>query len=410
MNKFLTSLFLGINSGLIYGMLGSTFTAYLNDAKIGLATIGFLTLRIMPYSFKYLWAPIVDSVRINVFPTNFGQRKSWIITAQCILIVLLTTLGFLNIKQHLLLVCTLAFITAFVAATYDIAMEAYRIELFHGDKSGQGNSLVILGFRVGLMLSGALGLYLASILEWKLVFIIIASFILPCIFIVYFSMDEKLIKKHYNHKNTKAWFKKNFLGSFITLFHTPKFYLIFFLIAFYKMSDGYLDAMLIPFLVNIGFSKAEIAEFSSTINIISSMFGVFVGMHLINRLGVAKILLYAELSAAATNLLFIILANVGHHLELLFFITAIESFCSGICNITLIHYMSMLCHKKFTATHYAILISISGFSRTLLASTSGVVVINLGWINFFIISALLSVPSIICILMLFTHLNKKLVN
>ena len=166
------------------------------------------------------------------------------------------------------------------------------------------------------------------------------------------------------------------------------------------MSDGYLDAMLIPFLFELGFTKAQIAGYATSVMIIASLMGTYIGSYFITRYSMIKNLLCAELLAATTNLTFITLAVTGSSGLLLSCVAFIESFCSGVCNIILINYMSVLCHRKFTATHYAILISISGLTRTLLASTSGLVVIEAGWINFFIISAFLSVPSLFCIYLL----------
>jgi PAT family beta-lactamase induction signal transducer AmpG len=395
--NLLTALFLGINSGLIYALLGSTMTAYLTDMKIELVTIGFLTLRMMPYSLKYLWAPTVDSLKVDFFPAHFGQRKSWIISMQILLIMLIASLGFLDASLNLTAFFCMVLLTAFVAATYDIAMDAYRIELFKKAANSQGNSFVMLGWRIGLITSAAFGLYLSAFVSWKWVFMILAAFIFPCIAVVYFSEETRAFKSSPKTFRMKTWFKEHFVQPFKSFVKLPEFYMIILLIAFYKMSDGYLDAMLIPFLREIGFSKTEIATLSNATAIIASICGTFVGAYLFDKYNIIKVLFGAEVLAAATNLLFIILAHAGSIPELLVPIAFLESFCSGICNVVLICYMSSLCQHKFTATHYAILISISGFSRTLMSSSSGLVASCLGWEQFFIISTLLSIPSLICI-------------
>lgn len=395
--SLLTALVLGINSGLIYALLGSTLTAYLTDMNIELITIGFLTLRMMPYSLKYLWAPAVDSIKLNFFPHHFGQRKSWIMSMQILLMILIASLGFIDISHDFTLFCSMAFATALVAATYDIAMEAYRIELFKKAAGSKGNSFVVLGFRIGLIISSAFGLYLSDFIEWHWVFMILAAFIFPCIAVVYFSVETKVLNSTFTTSQFKNWFREHFVQPFKSFIRLPDFFMIVLLIAFYKMSDGYLDAMMIPFLREIGFSKIEIAALSNTTGIFASITGTFVGAYLFDKYNIIKVLFGAEILAATTNLLFITLAHAGNIPELLVPIAFLESFCSGICNVVLICYMSSLCHHKFTATHYAILISISGFSRTLMSSSSGLVAASLGWEHFFIISTLLSVPSLICI-------------
>jgi PAT family beta-lactamase induction signal transducer AmpG len=403
-----TSSVIGINSGLSYALLVSTFTAYLADNNIELAMIGFLSLRTLPYSFKYLWSPLVDSLHIKPFAYHFGQRKSWLITTQICLIISIITMGLIDIKAHLYLVCLMAFITAFLAATYDIAMEAYRIELLTTKKNSDINSFNVLGFRIGFLISGAFGLYLSSFMEWKWVFIIIASCIIPCMIVVFYSTDEREhIPAH--HVNLKHWFRENVSIPFSLIFKIPKFYLILLVISFYKVSDNYVDTMLIPFLMEMGYSKLDIAGISRSIGMIATIAGTFAGGYLIKKYNLLKNLLIAELLAAITNLLFIsLIAHPGND-ELLTIVICIESFCAGVSNIALINYMSSLCsHKKFTATHYAILISISGLSRALLGSTSGIVAVEAGWTSFFIISALFSIPSLICILLLKNQKQKAL--
>jgi PAT family beta-lactamase induction signal transducer AmpG len=398
--KLLTSSIIGINSGLSYALLVSTFTAYLADNNIQLATIGILSLRTIPYSFKYIWSPFVDTLHIKIFPKNFGQRKSWLLATQICLIISITAMGLIDIQKHLYLVCFLSLVTAFLAATYDIVMEAYRAEILKPNKSVDIISFNVLGFRIGFLISGAFGLYLSAFVEWKWVFITIASCMLPCMLVVFFSVDN-LKHKTVQYSNPEHWFKKNVTTPFLLLFRMKNFYLIALVVSFYKLSDGYVDTMLIPFLLETGFSKLDIAGISKTIGMISTIVGTFVGGYLIKKISLLKNLLIAEFLAGITNLLFVCLVTNHGNKELLTAVICIENFCAGICNIALISYMSSLCiHSKFTATHYAILISISGLSRAVLGSTSGIVAAEAGWINFFIISAFLSLPSIICVMLL----------
>jgi PAT family beta-lactamase induction signal transducer AmpG len=399
MTRLLTSLILGVNSGISYALLGSTFTTYLKDNNISLVIIGLLSLRLMPYSFKYLWSPFVDSMNIKLFPANFGQRKSWLIATQILLIISISSLGLLDINKYFYSVCTIAFATSFLAATYDIAMEAFRIEIFQHDIN-KGTLFNVLGFRIGLIASGAGGLFLSSIIEWRLVFFILAALILPCIFIVSRSQDTRNISKEFKLNNFIPWFKQDFLQPFAVLFKLPHFYLIILIIGFYKLSDGYLDTMLIPFLLDIGYSKGEIATVAKTMGTCATVIGTVTGSYLISKYNISKNLLIAEIFAASSNLLFISLAKATHNLNLFMAVMCIENFISGICNIVLINYMSGLCDRKFTATHYAILISFSGFTRTLLSSTSGWVATNFSWSEFFLISSSLSLPSVICIYLL----------
>lgn len=362
--------------------------------------IGFLSLRTIPYSFKYIWSPFVDTMHIKIFPKNFGQRKSWLLATQACLILSIISMGMIDIKKHLYLVCSLSFLTAFLAATYDIAMDAYRIEMLKTDKDADINSFTVLGFRIGFLISGAFGLYLSAFVEWKWVFITIAACMAPCMVVVFYSTDNRK-NEPTPYNNLGYWFKKNVTEPFLLLFRIPGFYLIVPILSFYKLSDGYVDTMLIPFLLETGFSKLDIAGISRTIGMVSTIVGTFAGGYLIKKFSLLKNLLIAEFLAGVTNLLFVSLVYNHGNKELLTAVVCVENFCAGICNIALISYMSSLCkHSKFTATHYAILISISGLSRAVLGSTSGVVAADAGWTNFFVISALLSLPSLICVMIL----------
>jgi len=395
-NKYITSFIIGINSGLSYALLGSSFTAYLKDNNIDLITIGLLSLRLIPYSFKFLWAPIVDSLNINLFASGFSRRKSWLITTQILLLFSIISLGIFNIEKHFYLVCTISFITSFLAATYDIAMEAYRIELFRQNQLNRGTLFNVLGFRFGLILSGAGSLYLSSIMSWQQVFLIIAALIIPCILII--SKSTETQQQITLSKSTfKACFKENFLQAFTSLLKLPHFLVIAMVISFYKLSDAYLDTMLLPFLLDMGYSKIQLATITKTIGIGATVGGAVIGAYLIEKYNIIKLLAITELLAASSNLLFISLIKSQTNSNLLMIIMCVENIISGICNIVLISYMSSLCTKKFAATHFAILISISGLSRTLFSTSSGWIATHYGWLKFFFVSSFLSIPSLICI-------------
>lgn len=395
-NKYITALVIGINSGLVYALLGSTLTMFLYDNTISYTLIGILSLRTLPYSFKFLWAPAVDSYRLKFFQKNFGQRKSWLISMQVFLMFTIASIGFLDINKNFFLIATLFIFISLGSATYDIALEAYRIELF-SSKNPKGNSLVVFGFRCGLFFSAAFALYLSSIMSWKWVFIITSSMILPCIFVVLFSQDKRYHPVNERKLSIREVFEQYIYLPFITFFKRKNCTVILMVVAFYKVSDGYLDTMILPFLIDHGFSKQDIAGVVKTVGIIAAIFGAFIGAYIVNKINIIKSLIIAEILAATTNLLFLTIYNNPGNILLLMIVNTLESICSGIANITLITYMSSLCHKNFTATHYAILISTTGFTRAILSSTSGYTISSSGWTGFFIISTLLSIPSLACL-------------
>jgi PAT family beta-lactamase induction signal transducer AmpG len=407
LRRLATALTLGVNSGIVYAFLVSTTTAYLKDSGLPLTVIGFFSISTMPFSLKYFWSPFLDNYKLKLLPVNFGQRKSWILVMQFFLFLSIASFGFIDITKNMSWALALLVLIGFLGATSDISLEAYRIELFSKKESGMGYSLVVYGFRIGFIISGIFGLWLSSKLPWKDVFIVIAAFILPCMVIIAISPDKKILQKNSRILSYKKWVLFYFWEPIKEFTKLPNFMFVLLVIAFYKVSDAYLDSMSLPFLMDIGFSKSEIAGIAKTCSMFGAIVGTLIGGILITKLELKINLLLAETLAAITNLQFLIFLKVEKSLMILGVINFIESLSYGISNITLITYMSSLCSKKFTATHYAILISISAFSKGLLSPTSGFVAENFGWQNFFVISSMFSIPSIFCIYLLYWHKNNR---
>ncbi|WP_339042158.1 MFS transporter [Candidatus Lariskella endosymbiont of Hedychridium roseum] len=406
-NRYITGFLMSVSSGVVYGLLVLTVTALLNDHAVSLEVIGLLSLRMLPYSFKYVWAYLVDSCRIKVFPENFGARKEWMISMQVLLIICMVFVAFFDVSNIKSLFVLTLLISLF-GATYDICLEAYKMELFSREKLIIGNPVVIWGFRVGFLFAGGFCLYLASFISWRLVFLVMIIPILVCMVTLFFSRDDKRVRGDHCISSFGGWFRTNVYNAFSTVSQIPRLHYIIPVVSFYKLSDGFIDVMLIPFLTEIGFSKPEIAGFSQVSSVIGVAFGTVAGAYLLKIAKLWKVLLVAEVMAAVTNLLFIILVNSVKNDFLMASVSIAESFCSSICNVTLIHYMCFLCRdSRFFATHYSILIALSGMSRAIFCSFSGVIASNVGWTYFFVFSSMLSVPSILCIILLNEELEHE---
>ena len=390
------ALALGIDSGIVFALLVSTSKAYLVDNHFSLELIGLSSLIVMPYSLKYLWSSSVDYFSIRIFPPTFGQRKGWIVLMQICLFLLIPMIGLIDLKSHKMMLFVLLLVIAIFGATHDVAMQAYRIEVFGANKQGRANSLVIFGFRVGFIISNIFALYLSTIIEWKWVFYVIALFMLPSTIVIWCSTDNKVANKQ-KHKDIKTLLWYNVIYPLILLKKVRNIGFIIIFIAFYKVSDTYIDSMQIAFFINVGFTKTQIAMIAKVVGTASAILGTFAGGLLIDRCRIELCLFMAEILAATSNLLFIIFLYVGVSLPALVTVNMVENICYGISNVVLITYMGTLCNRKFTATHFALMECIAITSRTILASTSGFVSAYYGWFIFFIISALLSIPSLLCI-------------
>lgn len=399
-NKYISILIIGINSGILYALSVSTLTTFLKDNAVSYALIGLLSLRTLPYSFKYLWSPLVDSYKIKFFPTNFGQRKSWMIFIQLLLIIIISSIGFIDFTKNFYFGFCLFILIALLAATYDIALDAYRIESFSNHDASTGNSVTVFGFRLGLIFSGAIGLYLSDVIGWQKTFIVIAAMIIPGIIVIAFSEDKKILPEQTVPISVSNLFKQNVASAFVSFTKIPNICLILLIVAFYKASDGYLDTMLLPFLMDNGFSKTEIAGVVKTAGVIATIIGTFAGSYLVKHINNLSLLFTAEILASITNLLFLTIYYNPSNIMLLMLVNSLENFCYGITNISLITYISSLCNQRFIATHYALLISLSGLTRAILGSTSGYTLANFGNVTFFVVSSILSIPSLICLYLL----------
>jgi PAT family beta-lactamase induction signal transducer AmpG len=283
-----------------------------------------------------------------------------------------------------------------MGATSDIALHGYRIELFEKGMMSKGSSFNVLGFRLGLFISGSCGLYCANLYSWPSVFLLIGACLVPGMIVIGLSKDNRILREDKTRKGLLFWAKDNFVQSIITLFRQDKIVYVLLLLGFYKVSDGYLDAMFIPFSRQMGFSQEDVAT-ARAVGIFTGVIGNFIGVKVIERIGMKLSLLTAEAFAATTNLLFILLIYLEQSTCLYLSISGVESFFSGISNIVLLSYISSICsNKKFTASHFAILTSFSMILRTLLSGASGWVAIQTGWVQFFVISSMLSIPAILC--------------
>lgn len=388
---------MGANSGLVYGLLGSTLTVFFTEHIASLSIIGLISLRTIPYSVKFVWSPVVDILRIKFFAKRVCRLKSWMVSMQILMIISLLLMSVASAYGYVKTLCVISLLMAFCTATFDIALEAYRVSLFK--PKSKSNALVILGFRLGLVFSGVLALYLSSMVGWSYTFVMLALLIIPCLFVIALSQQMPKSDNEVESVDFKTFcsMQKNAVTEFLKLRHLTVFLVI---IAFFKVSDAFLSSMLIPFFLEIGYNKEEIASAFKAVSIIAAVLGTSFGAILISRFNIIAMLFIAEILSSLTNLMFIPLINSSVNIELLIAVNFIESFCSAISNIALISFMSSLCKGSFVATNFAILISVSKMNRSIFAAVSGIIVDWVGWKAFFITSSLLSIPTFLAIYLL----------
>lgn len=400
---------LGFSSGFPLPLVFGTLSFLLKDYGIAYASIGAISLVKIPYSLKWLWSPIVDNVKIP-FLYKMGRRRSWALVTQILLGISIFLMSTVNPEKNLSLMALFAFITSFLSATQDIILDAYRVESFNNEpeKLSSGVAVFVLGYRLGLIFSGAVAIYLAAKISWSSVYFIMSLGILVGLLTTIFSKEA--VKYEYKTlnfeiKNIKEFFNNSLIEPFKNFIKNDSWFWILAFIFTYRLSDSYFGPMSNPFYDDIGFTKEEIAFVTKVYSIIMTILGGLLGGIIVLKLGMRKSLLLFGFTQCITTTLFAVQAYYGHNMPLFMLIVSLEYLSSGLATTAFVAYISSLCNSLYTATQYALLSSVMSLSRDLFSATSGVVYqcaenifSGYGWVVFFIISGLMSLPSIFIIL------------
>jgi PAT family beta-lactamase induction signal transducer AmpG len=390
--------FLGMSSGLPLALILSTLKVFLVDANVDIKTIGLFSLISLPYSIKFFWSPILDSINLPFLTKNLGKRKSWIILNQLLLVASIIALG-LFANSDVKTIAIIALLIAIFSATQDMAVDAYRIETIKAQDQGIAASFYVYGYRIGMLISGAFALALSQKMSWDMVYYIIASIMAIGIFATLFAR-ENLTLQPKSSPNFILWLKTFLILPLTNFLQHKKWYLIFPFVILFKLCDAFAGSLTLPFLIDIGFSKIEIASIVKTFGLFATLTGAFVGGVLVKKIGFKKSLWTAIIMQAVSNLAFCYQAQIGYNIASLYLVIFIENFSGGIGDVVFVAYLSSLCNIKYTATQYAVLVSFASMARSLLSSSAGLFVAGFGWMNFFLFSSALAIPSIILLFLL----------
>lgn len=387
--------FLGFASGLPFLLILSTLSIWLAEVGISKTIIGLFAWVSIPYTLKFLWGPMVDNVRLPFLTKYFGLRRSWILLAQVCLWLTLIGLGNTNPVTSLWSTALFALLVGCSSAIQDIVIEAYRIEILPADKIGVGASVSVLGYRLGMLCSGAGTIFLASFFaDWGWAYNCIAACMLIGI-VTTLRSAEPTVKR--SPVKIAVW---RALKSFI---HKRNWQIIIPFILSYKIADTVLNVMSMPFLLEIGFNKLEIAYVAKTFGIGAMIFGGIVGGLLLNKQSIRQNLLTCVVLQAIASALFIIQAQLGHNISFLFLSMGVENFTCGISQVALIAYLSQLCSKHSTAMHYAILSSFASFVRVSFSALAGWLADQFAWAQFYSLVCVSCLPSLILLILCVRH-------
>ena len=448
--RMLKILLLGAISGFPWVLIGSSLSLWLKEDGLSRSTIGWAGLIFGVYAFNYLWAPLIDRIQIPILTKKIGHRRAWIVLMQSLILICLVLWSILNPTQNLAMVITVGLFIAIASATQDITVDALRIEQIgehEGKSMAAGAAMAVVGWWSGYKLGGVISLFSAEYLQnlgfenyWQLTFLILGVLvILMNIGLMFISEggseerkkkqkeDDMLISNKFNSKNIftdlLTWIGGTVSGPIVSFFKKNGFKIALAILGFvflFKVGEAFLGRMSIIFYKEIGFSKSDIAIYSKTLGWVTTVIFTLLGGLFVIRSGVLKAMFLAGILMASTNLLFTLLAWSDKS-EILFAIAVIfDDIAAAFATVAFVAFISLLVDRSYTATQYALLASIGTAGRTTLASSSGALVdllengsiinikykfIDLGsitipsfenpWAIFFIITALMVIPSLI---------------
>ena len=425
--RMIKILLLGAISGFPWVIIGSSLSLWLKEDGLSRSTIGWAGLIFAVYAFNYLWAPIIDRVRIPLLTNKFGHRRSWIIVMQTIILLSLISWSLINPTANLALVISIGLIIAIASATQDITLDALRIEQIgeHEGKSMQaGAAMAVVGWWTGYKLGGVVSLNTAEFFQlagfenyWQITFLVLGILIIICNIGLMFVNETNTFDRESNQKQAEniiagklgstniitkiiAWLTETIIGPVVSFFKKNGFNIAIAILGFvflFKIGEAFLGRMSVIFYKEIGFTKSDIALYSKGLGWITTVIFTLLGGLFAIRSGVITAMFVSGILMASTNLLFSLLAWTGKS-ELLFAIAVIfDDMAAAFATVAFVAFISMLVDRTYTATQYALLSSIGTAGRTTLAASSGALVdwLNGDWGIFFIITAVMVIPSLI---------------
>ncbi|MBH1989368.1 MAG: MFS transporter [Myxococcaceae bacterium] len=390
---------LGIASGLPLLLTGGTLGIWLAESGANNTAIGLFALVGIPYTFKFLWSPLVDQLSIPWLTQALGRRRSWMLLSQVLLLLSLLGFSLTNPAENLRFIALLALLVAFLSATQDIAIDAYRVDILDERLYGAGAATAVLGYRIGMMISGAGALYLASFFAWGTVYGLMAA-VLLCGILATLLGSEPAPQPPLTPSSSSHWFTQAVWEPLLDFAQRPRWISILVFVILYKLGDAFVSNMTSPFYVAVGFSKIEIAHITKIFGLAATLGGGFLGGWLMSRTGIYQALFVCGILQLLSNLAFVWQAQAGHETTVLMLVIAIENITSGMGTAALVAYLSKLCHASYTATQYALLSSLTAVGRTFLASPCGWIADQLSWTAYFSISTLIALPGLLLLVYL----------
>ena len=385
--RVLICIFTGFSSGLPLYILISLLPAWLRSEGVNLKAIGLFALINLPFTWKFLWAPLFDR-----YSPPLGRRRGWLLISQILLLLSIPIFGAFNPQLDIWSIAYLASVVAFFSASQDVVLDAYRRELLLDTELGLGNAVHVNAYKIAGLIPGSLSLILADYLPWHSVFIITALFMLPGLAMTIFVKEPHL--RSTAPKTLRAAVSEPF-HEFIGRNGLKAALLILAFIFFYKLGDSMATALATPFYLDMGFSKTEIGLIAKNAGLWPSVIGGLLGGAWMVKLGINRALWIFGAVQMLAILGFAWLAMVGHNLLVLGMVIGLEAFGVGLGTAAFVAYIAYTTHPLYTATQFALFTSLAAVPRTFANAATGYLVEDLGWRNFFLFCFVAAIPGML---------------
>jgi len=395
------------SSGLPYALTFGTLFYWLAEIGVSLTAIGLFGLVRTSYSLKFLWSPLIDRMPIPFLTARLGRRRSWALAIQLLLMAAILALGMTDPRTDPAATALAAVVVAFLSASQDIVIDAYRIELLLPEEQGAGAAATQWGYRFGMLASGAGALYAANFGGWHFAYAVMAALMGVGMVTVWLTPEPggadvpEQLPGAGAAERVAAWLSRAVATPLLDLFGRTgalQLVAIGLFIVLYKFGDALAGSMANPLYVALGFTKVEVATISKVYGVVATLAGVALGGVLVARIGVFRALLVGGGLQALSNLMYAVQVWAGHDVFMLTFTIGGENLTGGMASAAFVAYLSLLCSREFTATQYALLSSLATVGLNVLAASGGALADALGWIPFFVLATLFCLPSLLLLL------------
>ncbi|RKH63675.1 AmpG family muropeptide MFS transporter [Corallococcus aberystwythensis] len=382
----------GFASGLPLWLTGVTLSAWMKNEGVNLKTIGIFSLVSLPYTFKVLWAPLMDRYTLPFL----GRRRGWMLLTQVLLVGAISAMGLVNPKDAPMAMACMAVVVTFLSASQDIVADAWRTDILTMEERGLGNSLYVTGYRMGMLVAGGLAFILSDHLGWSQTYYVMGLLMVVGVVATLLAPEPESVKPP--RKLADA-----VVRPFVDYFRREYALGVLAFLVLYKLGDAIAASMVTPFYIELGFSNTEIGALSKTLGMVATIGGGLLGGVLMVKLSMRRALFIFGAAQGLTNLAFMALALVGKNDLMLAATIAVDNVCTGLGVTAFAAFVMSLCHKSFSATQYALLSALGTIANRLIGSVSGYLATWMGWPTFFAFTAAAAIPALVLLIFLPEH-------